>query len=56
MSNEVVPISGVRIAVGNFGHGFKEVPAQHSGAAAIKEAVNLADLQLQDVEEVIWVT
>lgn len=53
MSDEIVIVSGVRTAVGKFGSGFRDVPAQRLGAAAIKEAVNRARLQLQDVEEVI---
>ncbi len=53
MSDEVVIVSGVRTAVGKFGRGFKDVPAQRLGAIVIKEAVNRAHLQLQHVEEVI---
>ncbi len=53
MPDEAVIISGVRTAVGKLGRGFKDVPAQRLGAAVIKEAVNRACLQLQDVEEVI---
>ncbi len=50
---EVVIVSGVRTAVGKFGRGFRDVPAQRLGATVIKEAVNRACLQLQDVDEVI---
>ena len=53
MSEEVVLISGVRTAVGKFGHVFKEVPAQQLGAMVIKEAVKRAGIQMQHVEEVI---
>src|SRR3990172_6848819 len=53
MSEEVVLISGVRTAVGKFGHVFKEVPAQQLGAIVIKEAVKRAGIPLQHVEEVI---
>src|SRR3990172_8673104 len=53
MSEEVVLISGVRTAVGKFGHVFKEVPAQQLGAIVIKEAVKRAGIQTQHVEEVI---
>ena len=53
MPEEVVLISGVRTAVGKFGHVFKEVPAQQLGAMVIKEAVKRAGIQMQHVEEVI---
>lgn len=53
MSDEVVVVSGVRTAVGKFGRAFRDVPAQKLGSIAIKEAVNRAGIQLQDVEEVI---
>ncbi len=53
MPDEVMIVSGVRTAVGKFGRSFRDVPAQRLGAAVIKEAVERACLQLQDVEEVI---
>src|SRR3989304_2616023 len=53
MPEEVVLISGVRTAVGKFGHVFKEVPAQQLGAMVIKEAVKRAGIQMQHVEEVV---
>src|SRR3972149_359831 len=53
MPEEVVLISGVRTAVGKFGHVFKEVPAQQLGAIVIKEAVKRAGIQTQHVEEVV---
>ena len=39
MSEETVPISGVRTAVGRFGRAFKDVSAVKLGATVIKEAV-----------------
>lgn len=53
MPEEIVLMSGVRTAIGKFGHAFKDVPAQRLGAVAIKEAVKKAGIQIQDVEEVI---
>jgi acetyl-CoA C-acetyltransferase len=53
MPEEIVLMSGVRTAIGKFGHAFKEVPAQQLGAIVIKEAVKRAGIQMQDVEEVI---
>ncbi|NJD77692.1 MAG: acetyl-CoA C-acetyltransferase [Candidatus Methanoperedens sp.] len=53
MSEEAVLVSGVRTAIGKFGRAFKDVSAVKLGATVIREAVKRADIQLQDVEEVI---
>lgn len=53
MPGKVVLVSGVRMAVGKFGPGLKDVPAQRLGAIVIKEAINRSGLQLHDIEEVI---
>ena len=53
MPEEIVLMSGVRTAIGKFGHAFKEVPAQQLGAIAIKEAVKRASIRVNDVDEVI---
>ncbi|MFZ3169654.1 MAG: acetyl-CoA C-acetyltransferase [Candidatus Methanoperedens sp.] len=53
MPGNVVLVSGVRTAVGKFGLGFKDVPAQRLGAIVIKEAIKRSGLQLHDIEEVI---
>jgi len=53
MPGKVVLASGVRTAVGKFGLGFKDVPAQRLGAIVIKEAVKRSGLQMHDIEEVI---
>ncbi len=53
MPEEAVLISGVRTAVGKFGHAYKEVPAVRLGAIVIKEAVGRARIGIEDVGEVI---
>jgi acetyl-CoA C-acetyltransferase len=53
MSEKVVLVSGARTAVGKFGRAFKDVPARELGARVIKEAVNRAGIQMNEVEEVI---
>ncbi|MFN3532473.1 MAG: acetyl-CoA C-acetyltransferase [Candidatus Brocadia sp.] len=53
MPEEVVLMSGVRTAIGKFGHAFKEIPPQQLGAIAIKEAVKRAAIRVNDVDEVI---
>lgn len=53
MPGNVVIVSGVRTAVGKFGLGFQDVPAQRLGAIVIKEAIKRSGLQLRDIEEVI---
>ena len=53
MPEEAVLVSGVRTAVGKFGHAYKEVPAVRLGAIVIKEAVGRARIGIEDVSEVI---
>lgn len=53
MPEKVVLVGGVRTAVGKFGVGFKDVPAQQLGAIVIKEAIKRSGLQKRDIEEVI---
>src|SRR3989337_893070 len=53
MPEEVVLVCGVRTVVGKFGRAFKDIPAQQLGATVIKEAVNRAGVQMDEVEEVI---
>ena len=50
---EVVIVSGVRTPVGSFGGSLKDVAAIDLGAMAVKEAVNRAGIQPEDVNEVI---
>ncbi len=47
-----VIVSGVRTAIGRFGGAFKDFSAVELGAAAIKEALNRADVDPSDVDEV----
>lgn len=51
MPGKVVLVSGVRTAVGKFGLGLKDVPAQRLGAIVIKEAIKRSGLQLHDIVE-----
>ncbi len=53
MPDEVIIVSGARTAVGKFGRSFRDIPAQRLGSIAIKEALNRAGIEMQDVEEVI---
>lgn len=53
MDEEVVLVSAVRTAVGKFGRSLKDIPAQHLGAVVIKESVNRAAVQINQVDEVI---
>lgn len=50
---EVVIVSGVRTPVGSFGGSLKNVAAIDLGAMAVKEAVNRAGIQPENVNEVI---
>ena len=51
---EVVIASACRTAIGKFGGTLKDVPAVELGATVIKEAVNRAGLQPDQIDEVIF--
>ena len=51
--NEVVLVSGARTPVGRFGGAFKDVSAPDLGAAAIKSALERANVQPDQVDEVV---
>ncbi len=51
---EVVVLSGVRTAIGDFGGGLKDKPPTELGAAVIREAVKRAGIQPAEVEHVVF--
>src|SRR5205809_5796474 len=51
---EVVVLSGVRTAIGEFGGGLKDKPPTELGAAVVREAVKRAGIQPADVEHVVF--
>ena len=51
--NDVVVVSAVRTAIGNFGGSLATVPAHQLGATVITAAVQKAGLQTSDISEVI---
>ena len=51
--HEAVIVSGARTPVGKFGGAFKDLPAPDLGAAAIRAALERANLQLDMVDEVV---
>jgi len=53
MSQEIVIVSAVRTAVGSFQGSLKDVPATQLGAIVIKEAIERAGIQPDQVSEVI---
>lgn len=53
MSQEIVIVSAVRTAVGSFQGALKDVPATQLGAIVIKEAIERAGVQPEQVSEVI---
>ena len=53
MSQEIVIVSAVRTAVGSFQGSLKDVPATQLGAIVIKEAIERAGIQAEQVSEVI---
>jgi acetyl-CoA C-acetyltransferase len=53
MAEEVVIVSGARTAIGRFQGAFSNTPASDLGAAVIREAVQRARLQPEQVDQVI---
>lgn len=53
MSQEIVIVSAVRTAVGSFQVALKDIPATQLGAIVIKEAIERAGIQSDQVSEVI---
>ncbi|QIZ08422.1 acetyl-CoA C-acetyltransferase [Priestia megaterium] len=53
MSQEIVIVSAVRTAIGNFNGSLKNVSATELGAITIKEALEKAGVKLEQVDEVI---
>ena len=53
MQREVVVVSGVRTAIGDFGGGLKDVPPTELGAQVIREALSRADVGGNEVGHVV---
>jgi acetyl-CoA C-acetyltransferase len=53
MQREVVIVSGVRTAIGDFGGGLKDVPPTELGAQVIREALSRADVSGSEVGHVV---
>jgi len=51
---EVVVLSGVRTAIGDYGGGLKDKPPTELGAAVVREAVKRAGIQAEEVEHVVF--
>jgi len=51
---DVVVLSGVRTAIGDFGGGLKDKPPTVLGAAVVREAVKRAGIQPEEVEHVVF--
>src|SRR5947199_8989671 len=51
---DVVVLSGVRTAIGDFGGGLKDKPPTVLGAAVVREAVKRAGVQPEDIEHVVF--
>jgi acetyl-CoA C-acetyltransferase len=52
--SEVVVLSGVRTAIGDFGGGLKDKPPTELAAAVIREAVKRAGIRPEEVEHVVF--
>ncbi len=52
--SEVVVLSGVRTAIGDFGGGLKDKPPTELAAAVVREAVKRAGIQPEEVEHVVF--
>ena len=51
---EVVVLSGVRTAIGDFGGGLKDKPPTELGAAVVRESIKRAGIAPADVEHVVF--
>jgi acetyl-CoA C-acetyltransferase len=54
MQREVVVVSGVRTAIGDFGGGLKDVPPTDMGAQVVREALSRAGVAGEDVGQVVF--
>jgi acetyl-CoA C-acetyltransferase len=54
MQREVVVVSGVRTAVGDFGGGLKDLPPTELGATVVREALNRAEVSGEEVGHVVF--
>jgi acetyl-CoA C-acetyltransferase len=54
MQREVMVVSGVRTAVGDFGGGLKDVPPTELGATVVREALSRANLAGEEVGHVVF--
>jgi acetyl-CoA C-acetyltransferase len=52
--SEVVVLSGVRTAIGDFGGGLKDKPPTELAAAVVREAVKRAGIRPEEVEHVVF--
>jgi len=52
--SEVVVLSGVRTAIGDYGGALKDKPPTELGAAVVREAIKRAGIQPGDVEHVVF--
>jgi len=50
---DVVVLSGVRTAIGDFGGGLKEKPPTELGAAVVRKVVKRAGIQPEEVGHVV---
>lgn len=54
MQRDVMVVSGVRTAVGDFGGGLKDVPPTELGAQVVREALSRAQVKGDEVEHVVF--
>ncbi len=54
MQREVVVVSGVRTAIGDFGGGLKDVPPTELGAQVVREALGRAEVAGEEVGHVVF--
>ncbi len=54
MQREVVVVSGVRTAIGDFGGGLKDVPPTELGAQVVREALSRAQVAGEEVGHVVF--
>lgn len=53
MGEDIVIVSAVRTPIGRYGGAFKEISSGHLASIAIKEAIKRANIEAEQVDEVI---
>ena len=54
MKDDIVVVSAVRTAIGDFGGGLKDIPPKDLAAAVVRESVERAGLNSSDIDHCVF--